>query len=365
MNLIAQIQQYAAIVFTAFLSAAFLIAGLLFYLLRIKKVAAKEEKINYTNFSKANILDYLRFDDIIEGGSDDRPFGVIVHGNTYTAAIDIIGYNFAEATAEEQQSTMLKAIAFAGIIKDDIQLRQSVTAIQIADNIAEYQQIYKDLDAVLSDLDREYQQTLRQANDHIDDEPEIAQMYLEKLEKLKADIQTNDWLSKECNVLIQHMQILEQRNREAQKSSQLIFSYTYNPGDFTEEEDEAGIKLRAIQELQTKALTYSTALERCGCKCHSLSASELAHSIYDYMHPLSNQSERFDVAMDRALNSLFTTSDSLEEYEKRKIGEDAYEEMMRAYEKRIADDVNKGELEFIRTARNEFFNAGVNPPEDI
>ena len=348
MSFFAQISAYLTIATVAIMATGALLAGILFYLLKIKKITAKDEAIKYGNFDKLNILDYLRFDDVIEAGNKGNEFGIVKHGNTYTAILDISGYNFAEATTEEQESTMLKAISFASLIKEDIQLRQSVTSIQLTENIEEHNKILHEYEDKLIELDEEYKRIVRQIGDYEDDPDKIEFLtqLVDKAEEVKKKIEATNWLSRETQVLIEQMKILTGKGGEVQKSHQLIFSYVYNENDFTEELEEDEIKLRVMQELRTRAATYSRGLERCGCKCRTLSANEIIESFFEYMHPLNNTSDRFDEKVDNAIGQLVTTCDSLEDLKKRKADEQLY--------KNYVDEVEQYEMDLARQTRLEF-----------
>lgn len=364
MNFIAHIQGYLFVIAAAFLIAAICMGGILFYLLKVKKVMAKDEKINYSHFNRSDILNYLRFDDIIECGSDGNGFGVICRNNVYTAGIDICGYNFAEASSEMRESTMRKAIAFCDIIKDDVQLRQSVTSINLSDNLSEHQEILKEYDKELIGLDDEYQKTLRMIDDLIDD-PNV-EIYLDRADAIKKKIDTIKWLSDETQALIEWMNIVTKQKGESsgtdtdsQRTNQMLFSYIYNENDFTNKPSPEEIKIRAVQELKTKAATYINALEKCGCKCHPLSADEMALSIYDYMHPFNTQSATFKNMFENALHQLYTSSDSLEELSRAREGEREFEQKMANYAKEYEENLQKSSLEFQRVLREEFKGSGL------
>lgn len=364
MNLVSQIQGYLFLIFMAFTVAALCMGGILYYLLKVKKVMAKEEKINYSHFSRSDILNYLKFDDLVECGSDGNGFGMICRNNVYTAGIDICGYNFAEASAEMRESTMRKAIAFCDIIKDDVQLRQSVTSIDLSDNMAEHREILKNYDKELFNLNDKYQQTVRQIDDLIDD-PNV-EIYIDKAEKIKKEIETSKWLSDETQALIEWMNVVTRQKGEntgsdtdSQRTNQMFFSYVYNENDFTNKPSPEEVKLRAIQELKTKAAKYSNALEKCGCKCHPLSADEIALSMYDYMHPFNTQSATFKNMFETALHKLYTSSESLEELVKARKGEQEFNALMAEYQEDYDEVVQSSSLEFQRVLREEFRGSGL------
>ncbi len=330
----AKLQAMLFVIIAGLFCASALIVGILIYLFKIKKISAKDEKIDYSHFDKLDILDYLRFDDVIECGTKEHGFGIVKHGQVYTAAMDITGYNFAEATPEEQQSTMIKAISFVGLIKEDVQLRQAVSAIQLQENIDEHTLILKKLEEELAELNEEFDITLRQAED-LEGDPDNEDtyyQYVEKATELKNKIESTKWLCDECEVLIMHMDATQGKGGEVQKTHQIIFSYVFNPNDFTEEPTEDEIWLRAQQELRTKATNYARGLERCGCKCRPLSAVEYIEVMFNHFHPLNTNIERFDEITENAITHLVTKSKSLEDIKEDVKFQKYYEQYLRETE---------------------------------
>ena len=61
------ITYYLQLLILATIIAGIIIGGIAFYLLKIKKVAAKEEKINYDRFERSDVTEFVKFDHIMDG----------------------------------------------------------------------------------------------------------------------------------------------------------------------------------------------------------------------------------------------------------------------------------------------------------
>lgn len=348
------IQKYLISIFLGILSGIGILGVILFYLLKVKKISAKEEVIDYERFDRRNILDYLKFDDLIsDAAGEAHEMGVVCRGNIYTAGIDIKGFHFSSASSEEQLSTMLKSIAFTNIINEPIQMRQSVSAIQLSDNIEEHEEFIRQYDRELITLDEEYRTTMRAAEDYLD-EPDVYDTFREKLDYLERTIRATRWLSDEAEVNVAYMKELVSRTQDSEKKNQIMFSYIYNPNDFTETPDEEEIKIRAIQELRVRAASYARALERCGCRCKPLSASAITEALYNHMYPLHPGTERFQDLLDNEIHRLYVTSESIYQLRRQQIGEEKFAELMQMYRKEYDEKVKLGDIELTRLIRKEY-----------
>ena len=130
MSVINDLQLYAIIILCTVIAIGIAGGALVFYFLKVRKVSAEEEIINYDNFVRTDSREYCKFDDIFSGRTG---MGIIHLGNnTYVAGIEVQGYNFAAASADEKQRTMINSIAFFNVLEQPIQMCQTVKAIDIS-----------------------------------------------------------------------------------------------------------------------------------------------------------------------------------------------------------------------------------------
>jgi len=343
-----------------FLTATILVGavfGLLaYYFIKVKKIASKEERIDYSAFNRRDSLDYVKFDDITSEGESDaiNGAGVIVleDGKTFVAGLNISGYPFGSAAAEERQATMIHSVSVFNLVEQGIQLRQSVTSVELTHNIEDAKQIIKNLTIELLDLNAAYEHALEEAEDHIDDmEPEQSEMYLEQVKDLKRQIDAKTWMISEEQAQIDYMNQITMGEKDSQKVNQFMFSYEFNPNDFTEEQTKSAIYLRAMTELNNKGNAYKAALERCGYSCQRLTSGELTDLMRKHCHPLTAEDVRLDELFHSSYNSLYITSDSLLELEKERLTEAAYQELVSNYYNNNQQEVDTLMLEAQRNER--------------
>lgn len=343
-----------------FLTATILVGavfGLLaYYFIKVKKIASKEERIDYSAFYRRDSLDYVKFDDITSEGESDaiNGAGVIVleDGKTFVAGLNISGYPFGSAAAEERQATMIHSVSVFNLVEQGIQLRQSVTSVELTHNIEDAKQIIKNLTIELLDLNAAYERALEEAEDHIDDmEPEQSEMYLEQVKDLKRQIDAKTWMISEEQAQIDYMNQITMGEKDSQKVNQFMFSYEFNPNDFTEEQTKSAIYLRAMTELNNKGNAYKAALERCGYSCQRLTSGELTDLMRKHCHPLTAEDVRLDELFHSSYNSLYITSDSLLELEKERLTEAAYQELVSNYYNNNQQEVDTLMLEAQRNER--------------
>ena len=140
MNIINTVNYYMNIIMVATVLIVAVLAALVFYFVKVRKVTAAEEHVNYDSFDRTSAMEYCKFDDIVsDDGTGLSGAGMIViNDNTFVTGIDVVGYNYSQASAGEQQRTMMGGIAFANIIEEKIQMRQTVEAIDIQFNIDQF-----------------------------------------------------------------------------------------------------------------------------------------------------------------------------------------------------------------------------------
>ena len=226
------LNSYVDMLIVATLIAFVLIAAATYYMLKVKKVTAKEERINYDTFSRRDAKEFVKFDNVLScsTGNEDSSFGiVVVNKNTFLGALDVTGYNFNTASDEERVRTMINSVSFFNLVEKPIQLRQTVKAIEIDYNIGKQLEACKELARKSMDLEAEYEDTYA-LSEQVQDNPEVYEAIAERLDVLQNMIVSVRWQASEANAVLQLMKGFT-AGGQAKKVNQLIFSYTYNASD--------------------------------------------------------------------------------------------------------------------------------------
>lgn len=339
MTFINEVLFYARLLLVLFIVIGLGMVGALYYLIKIKKIAAKEEKVDYSTFRRSDPKSYVKFDTIISDTPDTlRSAGIIVlGGNTFVAGLDVtMSDDYATTSPGGRQQIMSGAITFWNSVTAPIQMRQSVQALDMSATIEKYEQKLLKLSEEGMQLQEDYDETVHEAELHQDD-PEEAAAYERKIRDLQHQITAKKHAVDETKELLKYSRLIS-GNKEAQKVHQFIYSYVYNPDDFTTELTKEEIYLRAISELKLKGDIYTEAYSACGCRCKRISGSNLVMLMRKQLHPYYTDDVSMEDIFNSSYNSLFVTSDSLVELEKEKIGEEEYrqhvEELYAQYNER-------------------------------
>lgn len=349
MNLLETVSYYLNLIMAISVVIFGLIAGLLFYLLKVKKISAKTEIINYDSFSRKDASEYAKFENIVSEDPDSlKSAGMIAMGkNRFVGGISVTGYNYATASIGERERTMINAISFFNVVEHPIQMRQNVTAIDLSYNIDIFKEELVRFSKEGLDLQEEYKDTLRESEDYIDSEEKYP-IYAKKLDELQRALETKKHEIAEAQAVIRYMETMSNgKNSDPQKNNQIMFSYVFNPDDYTDELSDEEIYARALRELDTRGRGYAEALGRCGCSCKRLSAAELVLLMKKFCSPLS-EDVRIEDLLNSSYDALFITSDSLMEFEKERLGEEEFNRMMEEYHQRQKEELHRHETESMR-----------------
>ena len=317
------------ITFVTVLAAAF-VAAFLYYLLRVRKVTAAEEKINYERFVRTSAMEYCKFRDVVSddlGGELDGVGMIIYDEKTFVAGLSVQGYNFDHAPAGERQATMIGAVAFASILEQPVQMRQTLRAMDVGKNLEELTAVRARQARILAEKTKEYDDLCLQAEARKDD-PEVLEALLAAMERLDALIFSVTWKIREADNLIEYEKRLREAPGQASRQNQILFSYIYNPEEHVEDLSGEEVIKKAMTALRSKMHVYADALSSCGCSAMPLTAREIMEEMYRHFHPATADVADAAEQIERARDSLFVTSSSLFDLE----GEKRMEEMIRIYE---------------------------------
>lgn len=328
MNVIEQANSIINNLMAATIIALILVGGLAFYLIKVKKVGAKQEKIDYSAFQRVDATEYVKFDDIVSvGGSGDTSgMGMVdLGGNVFVAGINVVGYNYRSAAAEMRKATMANSIGFFNVVEQPIQLRQTVKSVDIEHNISIQTEIVKNLNRELLAMDAEYEDTkeaaARAAEDTESDAFEILENSLKKMQK---SIRSKQWFYEEALEVLNYLKRLSGVTANSKKINHIMFSYVFNANEYIEELDENEIRVKAITALANKAEEYSSVLENCGCTCNVLTAKDLTELMRRHLHPVTADAVKLEDLLNSSYTALYVTSDSIYELEKERQGDEKF-----------------------------------------
>lgn len=341
MRLFDSVNQIANMIISATVFVVIILAVLAYYLFKKKKIASAEENLHYDSFDRMSSMEYVKFDDIVSDSSKKGMDGagmLVIDRYTFVSCLEIVGYNYEHASAEEKQRTMVNAIAFVNIIEQPIQMRQTVEAVDVKFNIEEFQAARAELARQRVELVNSYNDLLFQA-DNPELDMEVKESILGTLEQLDVKITSIEWKIQEADEVIRYEESIQKQSTNTDRINQILISYVYNPDEYTETLSDEEIKQKAMHQLKTKMSIYSNALANCGCSCKPVTADELVALFRRHMHPNTADSVNVSERIDIELNQLFVSSDSLYELERERVGDRMFSEMIsemdREYEEAV------------------------------
>ncbi len=336
MEAIQGIQNGLIVVFVTLIATGAVFAGFLIYFLKVKKIAAMEEKIDYNSFRRTDATEFCKFKDIISHGDGDDDIGMISMGNNvFVAGIDIRGYHYFAASAEEQQQTMANSIAFFQIIEHPVQIRQTVQAVNITQNIEQEKERAREIEKKYLLLKEDIRVAVEAMSDNVDN-PVVFKSVENRVKLLTRTLRSLEWQLQEAKELVHYMEAASTTGNCKRIVHQLLFSYKYNPYEETEELSEEEIYHRVREELKTKAMMYGSALESCRCSWSMLTADDLTDLLRKHYHPVTGDEMPLEELLNSSYTSLYVSSESLLDLEREKRDDQMYAEQMRMYEEQRA-----------------------------
>ena len=340
MGLIEQISYYVNMVGIVALVTLSVAVGVLYYLIKVKKVTARIENIDTTHFRREDSISYVPIKDIVsKDGSLDSEGMIVIDNYNFVAGISVGGFDYPAASSAERIDAQVNAVQFFNVVEKPTSFRQSVKSIDIGHNIETYIDIEKDLARQLLDMEAEYAETFA-ASEQFLDEPDMYRPYAVKMDELMRSIRAKRHMLSEVNVLLEYMNKMsgdegKKESAVGQKSSQIMFSYTFNPDEYSTKLTRDEIYLKALEQLHETAMAYSQALAGCHFKPKRLTARELIGVIRKHTSPVTGESMSIDSLLDSSYTALFVSSDSLIDEYKRKIGEEVYERKVTEYNEQL------------------------------
>jgi len=347
MAFINQISEFINVLLTVLIIGTLIVAGLAYYFLKVRKVMSKQEVVDYTRFERRNSTEFVKFDNIISGHDFGRgeEEGLIVTDNdtTFTAGVQIQGYSFFNASAEEQRDTMIGMMNLLQALEAPIQLRQSSKAIDISFIMDKYTARRDELKEEVTRLGINFEEMSIVAQD-FEDVPDKLAYYTKELAKLRREIETKDRMVEECEVQMEWLNTIADAQFDTQTVSTLYVSWHFNPNDYVQELNKEEVYLKAFSELSTKIDILGAAFARCQCTIERLSARDIVDQIRRHYHPVTSDTVMLEDLVNTSLDSLYISSDSLMQLQKQAMDDEAFRQMMLSIEDDRVDAVDRVDM---------------------
>lgn len=277
------------------------------------KIRKNESEVDYTQIRRKDSRDYVKFDAIIGANeytntrADD---GIIVldNGRRFVAGIEVKGFNFYNASAESQASTIGGMRKFIDILKSPIQYRQSTKKVDLTEKISYYEHKELLLLEEIDDLQVQLFQVLQKKERYVNDE-EAQEIYSENIESIQREITAKNWLLNECRTC--HSYLTAQTNIGALERYQCYFyewvfdPIMYSANDLSREE----IYEMAIGELENTGNIYIDSLRNCSVYGHRLSKKEIIGEMRSHNKPLSARDYPFEYFWENIHTKMVTSDD--------------------------------------------------------
>lgn len=350
MGLLNEIIQWVNMIGGSIIVAGVIGCIVAFYYLKVKKIAAREERVNTSSFQRTDATSYVPIMDVLYKGGLDTDGIIAINDVTFVGGLSVRGFDYPSASNRERVDAQVNSQAFFNVVEDAITFRQSVKGIDLSSNIEDYEKVVKQLATRLMTLDSDYQSTLGTAEAAAQDDPDAFAFYEGHLQELQRQITSVNHQIDECRAVIGYMSAMMKDSGKqgcGQKSSQLLFSYQFDPSQYSQELTREQIYLKAQEALAAKARTYSEALAFCHFRATRLTCRELILLFRKHNCPISGEDSRLEDLLNSSYSSLFVSSDSLVEAQKDLIGEEEYEARLARYETELEEIVRRqqGDLE--------------------
>ena len=306
--------------------------GIGIYIFRFRKRVSVEKNVDYSNFNRKDVVEYIRIDDVTED------MLVSDGGKRFIAAVKCQGFSFADAEVEEKLQTIRGYITFFNVLDNSpIQFRQSARDVNLDSLIQDYQNQVTKLQERKFVLNLDYTE-MKAESDNPDLRADDYNIYYEKLKLMQRELISLGYQIDQLNAQIQYMLAISGENAEAQREEIYVFDWEYNAVDFSSQTlEEQEIYQRAETQLKVKANAYTTALRNCGVHAKRMSGAELLEEIRRYTHPVSAAKGTVEDIVQTAYDSICVTSNSLrtlEEKANKKIIDGIVKEVQRKPERR-------------------------------
>lgn len=341
MNFINQISYYVNMIGAVVLITIAGIIAVLFYFIKVKKVTANVERIDTSKFRREDSIYYVPFDNVVtKDGTPDGEGMIVFPNNCFVGGISVRGFDYPSASTEERIDAQVYSVQFFNVVEKPTSFRQSTKRVDLSENITYHEEILKRLSLEKLELDAQYKETMVAAEDYLD-MPDEYERYEKKMRELQRILYAKRHQLEEVSAEIGYMKSMSgDASADAvlgQKSSQIIFTYRYNPSEHSQELSQEEIYVEAMEKLSATASSYGEALAAAHFKSRRLTGKELIGLIRKHSSPITGEEYNLAELMESSYANLFVSSDSLVEECKKKIGEEEYRKKMEAYQNQVKE----------------------------
>lgn len=316
MTIIATITRYIIIFFFLLIILIVVLGGAAYYLLKIRKITSREEQFDYSSFDRRDSVEFVRFDQIINATVRGTPTndGIIVYddGNRFVAGINVYGFNYFSASAQEQYNSISSMISFLNTIEHNVQYRQSTRAIDLQDSITQIQERIENINAEIFAVNEERKNMLDVISSYMH-EPKTFSMLEKRIMEAERTINCKNHSVEELEEMINYMDIISDNNYETERVQSWFIEWVYNANEYTDALTEEERYEKAAEALSTKYLAFSNALSSTGCTCERMSADDLMECFRHHYMPETADLYKMSDIYQSSYNSLYVSSNVLEE----------------------------------------------------
>lgn len=316
MTIIATITRYIIIFFFLLIILIVVLGGAAYYLLKIRKITSREEQFDYSSFDRRDSVEFVRFDQIINATVRGTPTndGIIVYddGNRFVAGINVYGFNYFSASAQEQYNSISSMISFLNTIEQNVQYRQSTRAIDLQDSITQIQERIENINAEIFAVNEERKNMLDVISSYMH-EPKTFSMLEKRIMEAERTINCKNHSVEELEEMINYMDIISDNNYETERVQSWFIEWVYNANEYTDALTEEERYEKAAEALSTKYLAFSNALSSTGCTCERMSADDLMECFRHHYMPETADLYKMSDIYQSSYNSLYVSSNVLEE----------------------------------------------------
>jgi ElaB/YqjD/DUF883 family membrane-anchored ribosome-binding protein len=317
-------------------------AVMLYVLINRKKTSLSE--VNYDTFERRDSLEYLKFDSIISSDPAEplKGMGVmVVNKHTFVSAVCVTGYNFFKASYDTQVNTINSYISLIDTLESPVSMRQTVKKIDINYNIGEHKKQIDRIQKEIEDITVRIQILIDDAEDYLDENPELADQYMDQAESLRGVVDRKKRQLEEAEEMVNYMTAISTDSGDTQKVQHILFSYNYDASKFTTQLTEEEIYQEAFNELSSMASNLISQIYRFGGSARVESAEGLVDLNYRHMHPATADEVPLKELLNSSMDALFVTSNSIFEALKEKFGMDELKRRLAEAEMRNAEEAKR------------------------
>ena len=179
-----------------------LMVGILYYLIKVKKITARQENINTANFKREDAVNYVPLKDIVSrDGKLDSDGMIVISDTAFVGGISVRGFDYPSASMDEQIAAQVNSVSFFNVVEKPTSFRQSIRAVDLTVNEEEYHRTRERLKEELLSLKVEQAETLESSEAFIEEEESYG-YYQYRLKELARQIRAKEHMIEECSVLL-------------------------------------------------------------------------------------------------------------------------------------------------------------------